>query len=154
MAGAIFGGGGSLDALTGVGDLGTAILAAVPAAAKESVAPFVPAIVDAIYRAFSIATSNTFLLGIVAAVVAAGLVLLLHEAPARATDPAPEAAGDVADQGDAIGVLIRLACRSVDRRSGTQRPIECRMSGDCTVELGTVAAALSGALSLAADPNA
>src|SRR6476646_6150435 len=63
VAGAIFGGGGSLDALTGVGDLGTAILAAVPAAAKESVAPFVPAIVDAIYRAFSIATSNTFLLG-------------------------------------------------------------------------------------------
>ena len=88
VAGAIFGGGGSLDALTGVGDLGTAILAAVPAAAKESVAPFVPAIVDAIYRAFSIATSNTFLLGIVAAVVAAGLVLLLQEAPARATDPA------------------------------------------------------------------
>ena len=74
--------------MTGVGDLGTAILAAVPAAAKEGVAPFVPAIVDAIYRAFSIATSNTFLLGIVAAVVAAGLVLLLHEAPARATDPA------------------------------------------------------------------
>ncbi len=88
MAGAIFGGGGSLDALTGVGDLGTAILAAVPAAAKDGVAPFVPAIVDAIYRAFSIATSNTFLLGIVAAVIAAGLVLLLQEAPARATDPA------------------------------------------------------------------
>jgi EmrB/QacA subfamily drug resistance transporter len=82
------GGGGGLNALTGVGDLGAAILAAIPEAARSQVEPFVPAIVDAIYQAFSIATANTFLLGIGAALIAAGAVLLLREAPARATEPA------------------------------------------------------------------
>jgi EmrB/QacA subfamily drug resistance transporter len=86
------GGGGGLNALTGVGDLGAAILAAIPEAARSQVEPFVPAIVDAIYQAFSIATANTFLLGIGAALIAAGAVLLLREAPARATEPA--AAGE------------------------------------------------------------
>jgi hypothetical protein len=73
--------------LTGVGDLGAAILAAIPEAARSQVAPFVPAIVDAIYQAFSIATANTFLLGIGASLLAAGAVLFLREAPAPATDP-------------------------------------------------------------------
>jgi len=86
------GGGGGLNALTGVGDLGAAILAAIPEAAKGVVEPFVPAIVDAIYEAFSIATANTFLLGIGAALLAAGAVLLLREAPAQVTETA--AAGD------------------------------------------------------------
>jgi hypothetical protein len=92
VAGAIAGGGGNLDALTGVGDLGTAILAAIPEAARSQVQPFVPAIVDAIYQAFSIATANTFLLGIGAAILAAGLVLLLREAPRPATNPMVSAA--------------------------------------------------------------
>jgi len=86
------GGGGGLNALTGVGDLGAAILAAIPEAARGVVEPFVPAIVDAIYEAFSIATANTFLLGIGAALLAAGAVLLLREAPAQVTETA--AAGD------------------------------------------------------------
>jgi EmrB/QacA subfamily drug resistance transporter len=85
IGGAIAGGGsGGLDALTGVGDLGQAILASVPAEIKAQVEPFIPGIVDAIYSAFSIATASTFTPGIVAAAVAAGLVLLLKEAPARA----------------------------------------------------------------------
>jgi hypothetical protein len=67
-----------------VGDLGQAILASVPADIKAQVEPFIPGIVDAIYGAFSIATASTFTPGIVAAAVAAGLVLLLKEAPARA----------------------------------------------------------------------
>jgi EmrB/QacA subfamily drug resistance transporter len=88
VGGALAGaGGGGLNALTGVGDLGTAILAAIPEAARSQMEPFVPAIVDAIYRAFSIATANTFVLGIGAAIVAAGLVLLLREAPATVTEP-------------------------------------------------------------------
>ena len=82
-----------LDALTGVGDLGQAILATVPAEVKAQVEPFLPAIVDAIYRAFSIATASTFTLGIVAAAVAAGLVLLLKEAPATASVPVDPARG-------------------------------------------------------------
>ena len=78
---------GGLDSLTGVGDLGAAILAAIPDAAREGVRPFVPAIVDAIHAALSIAISNTFAIGIVASVVAAGLVLFLREAPAPVTEP-------------------------------------------------------------------
>ncbi len=75
--------GGGLDAATGVGDLGAALLAAVPADARGLVEPYVPAIVGGIHEAFSVATSSTFLLGIGATAVAAGLVLLLREAPAR-----------------------------------------------------------------------
>jgi EmrB/QacA subfamily drug resistance transporter len=86
VGGALAGSPGGLDRLTGVGDLGTAILAAIPEAARAQVAPFVPNIVDAIYAAFSIATANTFVIGIAASAVAAGLVLLLREAPAQATD--------------------------------------------------------------------
>jgi EmrB/QacA subfamily drug resistance transporter len=85
VGGALAGSGGGLDSLTGVGDLGAAILAALPEAARAQVQPFIPAIVDAIHAAFSIATANTFVLGIGASLVAAGLVLLLREAPATAT---------------------------------------------------------------------
>ncbi|HEX6867896.1 MAG TPA: MDR family MFS transporter [Candidatus Limnocylindrales bacterium] len=88
VGGALAGGGG-LDQITGVGDLGAAILAATPAAARDAVEPFIPAIVAAIHDAVSIATSATFTLGIVASVVAAGLVLLLREAPAHATAGEP-----------------------------------------------------------------
>jgi EmrB/QacA subfamily drug resistance transporter len=91
VGGALAGSGGGLDSLTGVGDLGTAILAAIPEAVRAQVAPFVPNIVDAIYAAFSIATANTFVIGIAASAIAAGLVLLLREAPAQATDVATEA---------------------------------------------------------------
>lgn len=80
--------GGGLDALTGVGDLGSAILAATPEAVRAQVQPFVPAIVDAIYRAFSLATASTYILGIGAALLAAGLVLFLREVPMRALDAA------------------------------------------------------------------
>jgi hypothetical protein len=51
------------------------------------VEPFLPGIVDAIYRSFSIATASTFTLGVLAAAIAAGLVLLLKEAPATASAP-------------------------------------------------------------------
>jgi EmrB/QacA subfamily drug resistance transporter len=81
-----FAGGGSsavLGQLTGVGDLGQAILAAAPAAARAQLEPFIPAIVDAIHRAFSIATASTFTFGIAAAVVVVLVVTFLREAPAR-----------------------------------------------------------------------
>ena len=76
------------DALTGVGDLGAAILAAAPAPARgrrssRSSRPSSPPSTSA----FSIATASTFMLGIVASLAAAGLVLLLREAPAPATEP-------------------------------------------------------------------
>jgi EmrB/QacA subfamily drug resistance transporter len=69
--------------LSGVGDLGQAILAAAPAAARAQLEPFVPAIVEAIHRAFSIATASTFTFGIASALVVVLVVAFLREAPAR-----------------------------------------------------------------------
>ena len=69
--------------LSGVGDLGQAILASVPVAARAQIEPFVPAIVEAIHRAFSIATASTFTFGIAAAAVAVIVVAFLRETPAR-----------------------------------------------------------------------
>jgi len=71
------GGGSTLNDLAGVGDLGTSILADVPEQFRAQVEPFVPAIVDGIHQAFSIATAATFGVGIVTALAAALLVLLV-----------------------------------------------------------------------------
>ena len=65
-------GGFDLIQVAGVGlDLGKAILAALPAAARSVVAPFVPNIVSGIHEAFSAAVAQTFYIGIGAAIVAA-----------------------------------------------------------------------------------
>jgi EmrB/QacA subfamily drug resistance transporter len=93
VGGALAGSGGGLDSLTGVGDLGATILAALPQAVGAQVQPFIPAIVDAIHGSFSIATANTFLLGIGATLIAAALVLFLREAPAQAYDTEAATAG-------------------------------------------------------------
>jgi len=81
---------GILNQLTGVGDLGQAILANAPIGARAELAPFVPEIVAAIHRAFSLATASTFVFGIGAALLAVVLVAFLREAPmlALATDDA------------------------------------------------------------------
>jgi len=70
------GGSSALRNLSGVGDLGTAILAGLPPDVAAQVKPLVPAIVNGIHQAFSIATSATFVIGIGAALVAALLVLV------------------------------------------------------------------------------
>jgi len=86
------GGGGGLD-LTGTGDLGKRILAAVPEAFRPAVQPIIPNIVHGIHEAFSIALASTFWVGIVGALIAAVLVLFLHEVPMRETfHMEPEAA--------------------------------------------------------------
>jgi EmrB/QacA subfamily drug resistance transporter len=76
-------GSAAIGQLSGVGNLGQAILASVPVAARAQLEPFVPAIVDAIHRAFSIAIASTFTFGIAAAAVAVIVVAFLREAPAR-----------------------------------------------------------------------
>ena len=81
------GAGMALNQLSGVGDLGQAILSGVPVAARAQIEPFVPEIVAAIHRAFSLATAGTFIFGIAAAIVAAAVVAFLRETPMRA--PAP-----------------------------------------------------------------
>jgi MFS family permease len=74
-------GASALNRLTGVGDLGQAILAGAPAEARAQLAPYVPDIVAAIHRAFSLATASTFVFGIGAAVFAAVMVAFLRETP-------------------------------------------------------------------------
>jgi EmrB/QacA subfamily drug resistance transporter len=78
------GGGGAVD-LTGTGDLGARILAAIPADQQAAVAPLIDGIVKAIHEAFSIALASTYWVGIVGAIVAAILVLFLRETPMRTT---------------------------------------------------------------------
>jgi EmrB/QacA subfamily drug resistance transporter len=87
-------GGSGLD-LTGVGDLGTQILAQVPDQFKAIVEPLIPNIVAGIHEAISIAIANSFWLGIGGAIVAALAALLLKEVPLRTTfEMAPEDAPD------------------------------------------------------------
>ncbi|HEU5205947.1 MAG TPA: MDR family MFS transporter [Candidatus Limnocylindrales bacterium] len=90
VAGVLAGSGGASAALTGVGDTGAALLASLPAEARSLVEPYVPAIIDAIHAAFSIATASTFVVGIVTTLVAAGLTLLFRDAPATATEAEAE----------------------------------------------------------------
>ena len=81
-----------MDAIASVGDLGAAILAQVPEAFRAQVQPFIPAIVEAIHEAISIATASTFYIGIGAALIAAAFVLMLKEVPIRQEMPADGAA--------------------------------------------------------------
>jgi EmrB/QacA subfamily drug resistance transporter len=78
------GGAGGFD-LTGTGDLGQRILAALPEAIRPTVEPLIPAIVHGIHEALSIAIASTFWIGIVGAVAAALVVLFLREEPMRET---------------------------------------------------------------------
>ena len=67
--------------LFGTGDLAGRLAAVIPPAAQG----LIPAIVKAVHETFSIAIASTFWIGIAGALVAAGLVLLLHEVPMRQT---------------------------------------------------------------------
>ncbi|MGH2465951.1 MAG: MDR family MFS transporter [Candidatus Limnocylindrales bacterium] len=87
-----FAGGGGVD-LTGTGDLGPKILASIPAAQQAQIAPLVPAIVQGIHDAFSIAIAATFWVGVVGAVIAVLAVVFMKEEPMRTTfdfEGAPE----------------------------------------------------------------
>jgi MFS family permease len=66
--------------LTSVGDLGASILAQVPEQARPLVEPLIPAIVNGIHTAFSIATGATFVVGIATALLAAIVVLVVMPA--------------------------------------------------------------------------
>ena len=90
------GGSSALNNLARVGDLGASILAQVPAAFRPQVEPLIPAIVSGIHEAFSLATAATFTIGIITAVLAALIVLVVMPAGrmgegAEAPTPAPRA---------------------------------------------------------------
>jgi EmrB/QacA subfamily drug resistance transporter len=82
--------------LTGVGDLGTAILAGIPEAFRGAVEPFIGNIVLGIHQAFSLAVAQTFWIGVAASIIAAIAAAFMIEHPLREDDrvPAPVAAAD------------------------------------------------------------
>jgi len=87
----------SFNDLTSVGDLGAAILAQVPEQARALAEPLIPAMVDGIHTAFSIATGATFVVGILTALLAATLIAVLM--PAGKIGEREEAgAGPMADR--------------------------------------------------------
>ena len=77
------GGGGALNDVAGVGDLGASILADVPEAFRTQVEPLIPAIVEGIHNAFSLATASTFVVGIYTALAAFLVVAVLLPARGR-----------------------------------------------------------------------
>ena len=89
--------------LTGVGDLGTAILAGIPEAFRGAVEPFIGNIVLGIHQAFSLAVAQTFWIGVGASIFAAIAAAFMIEHPLREDDrvPAPVAAAD-ADGGRSL----------------------------------------------------
>jgi len=82
---------GSFDfsSLTGVGDMGAAILAAVPPQFQAAIQPFIGAMVEGVHGAFSLATAQTFWLGVVGAIVALVAALAIKEIPLRTSNDAP-----------------------------------------------------------------
>ena len=79
-------GGFDLSSLTGVGDLGAAILAAIPPQFQAAVQPFIGAMVEGIHGAFSLATAQTFWLGVVGSIVAFAAAVAIKEIPLRTTN--------------------------------------------------------------------
>ncbi|MCU0484151.1 MAG: hypothetical protein MUC54_07805, partial [Chloroflexi bacterium] len=67
------------EASTNLGDLGAAILAALPADARSLIEPFIGAIVTGMHEAFSLATGTAFWLGIGAVIAAIAILLPLRE---------------------------------------------------------------------------
>ncbi|HET8784264.1 MAG TPA: hypothetical protein VFM38_01415, partial [Candidatus Limnocylindrales bacterium] len=85
--------GGALDTnqLTGVGDIGAAILASVPPQYQDVVRPAIPAIVEGIHGAFSLAVGATFWLGVAGSIIAALAAVAIDELPLRSSNAAPAA---------------------------------------------------------------
>jgi EmrB/QacA subfamily drug resistance transporter len=84
--------------LTGVGDMGAAILAALPAQLKPIIEPFITNIVAGIHEAFSLAVAQTFWLGVAAATLAAIAAATMYEHTLR-TSTGPVRTAQAASDG-------------------------------------------------------
>jgi len=102
-----------MNTLTGVGDIGAAIAAAVPAVANS-----VPQIVQGFYGAFSLAVAQTFYLGVIGAAVALVAALAIKELPLRASDAAPQPAGAVTSATPTPAPAVEGMARSTSQPSG------------------------------------
>jgi EmrB/QacA subfamily drug resistance transporter len=87
-------GSGQLDFnnLTGVGDLGVAILAAVDAQTRAILEPFINQIVAGMHEAFSLAVAQTFWIGVGAAIIAVIAAAMMQEHALRTSDAPVRAA--------------------------------------------------------------
>jgi EmrB/QacA subfamily drug resistance transporter len=94
----------NLDQVTSVGDMGAAILASIPPQAQEFVRPFIPAIVNGIHQAFSLAIADTMWISMVATAIAAVAVLGLKELPLRRSVSADSTAAPKPADGIAVPV--------------------------------------------------
>jgi hypothetical protein len=81
------GGAGGLDLgqLTGVGDLAAILAKLLPPQAQAAI----PAIIEGIHGAFSLATAQTFWLGVLGATAAAIAAVAIKEIPLRTSNEAP-----------------------------------------------------------------
>jgi EmrB/QacA subfamily drug resistance transporter len=84
--------GQQLNEFGSVGDMGARILAQIPEAAREFVAPLIGFIVTGIHQALSLAIANSMWLGVGAAITAAFVAVLMPELPLRRDHNANNAA--------------------------------------------------------------
>jgi EmrB/QacA subfamily drug resistance transporter len=91
-------GSGQLDLgqLTGVGDMGAAILAAVPAQFQAAVEPFIGQIIQGIHGAFSLAVGQTFWLGVAGSIASIVAAIAIKELPLRTSNMAEVPSGAAA----------------------------------------------------------
>ncbi len=91
---------GKIDAnvLTGVGDVGAKIAAIVPSAG-----PVMGQVLEAIHGAFSLATAQTFWLGVIGAIVALIAATAIKEIPLRTSNEAPIPTQAIADAAASSG---------------------------------------------------
>ncbi|MDH4141636.1 MAG: MFS transporter [Chloroflexota bacterium] len=75
---------GAIDDLIGVGgDLGAQILTLIPPSFQDAIKPLIPAIVEGIHEAFSLAVSASFQVGILTTVLAFVAAIAMRELPLR-----------------------------------------------------------------------
>jgi MFS family permease len=101
----------NLDQATSVGDMGAAILASFPAEVQQFVAPFIPAVVQGIHQAFSLAIADTMWISMIATGIAAIATLGLKEVALRRSVGAESAAPKKADA-DGIAVPVSASTKA------------------------------------------
>jgi EmrB/QacA subfamily drug resistance transporter len=86
---AVSGGGFDFNQLTGVGDLGAIILKNTPPEFQAQVQAILPQLIEGIHGAFSLATAQTFWLGVVGSIVAVIAAFAIKEIPLRTSNEQP-----------------------------------------------------------------
>jgi len=93
--------------IASVGNLGQTILAAVPAAQRPAIQPYLGQIVSALHDAMSLALGNVFWVALAGAVLALLATLLLRELPLRGSVRQPtETAGELAKEEEESEMVV------------------------------------------------